>query len=103
MKNPRKVQIDLCGENDTRSVSAMLRGKGDGRAKLYAVYARHARLRNPQLTDLDLTSMYARDARNPYLIGKLRLIVALSSMSYQVIGVGAAYLILRHFFGYAQS
>lgn len=102
MCNPRKSQIiqtDLCAENDPRSVSAMLRGKGDGREKLYAVYARHARLRNPQLTDLDLTEMYARDARNPCLIGKLRLIVAISSMGYQVFGVGAAYLILRHFFG----
>lgn len=99
MKNPRKVQIDAYCENDPRSVAAMLRGKGDGREKLYANYAWQARLLNPQLTDLDLTYLYEEYARNPALIRKLRLIVNLRSIGYQLIGVGSAFLILHHFFG----
>lgn len=99
MKTPKKVQIDMFGKNDPRSVSAMLHGKGDGREKLYQHYARQARLHNPALTDLELTYMYERDAKDPGLVRKLKLIAALRSMGFQVLGVITTYLVLHQFFG----
>lgn len=95
MKNQRKIQIDMFCEDDPRSVAAMLRGKGDGREKLYLIYAFFAKQLDPTLTDLDLTEMYARDSRKPLLIQKLRLTVLLRSVGYQFIGVGATCLTLH--------
>jgi hypothetical protein len=49
-------------ENDPRSVAAMLRGKGDGREKLYERFEKYWRKKNPAGSELCLHEAYAKYA-----------------------------------------
>lgn len=45
--------------NDPRSVGAMLRGRGDGREKLYLQFCEIHRAQNPRVTEDELHQMYS--------------------------------------------
>lgn len=45
--------------NDPRSVGAMLRGRGDGREKLYLQFCEFHRAQNPRVTEDELHQMYS--------------------------------------------
>lgn len=104
MRNDRKVKTDMFCENDPRSVAAMLRGTGDGREKRYARFVRKAFSRDPDLTNEEVARMYEdacdigfEDAVR--LERQLRVRAIIGRAGFHLVGVCAAFLALKYFFG----
>ena len=59
------IMVDFAAK-DTRSVSAMLRGNGDGRELAYQKFIDTEILKEPILSEAELAEIYSRQSRAEY-------------------------------------
>lgn len=65
MGSKNMIMVDFAAK-DSRSVSAMLRGRGDGRDQAYKTFLDEELLKEPILTEAELADIYGRQCRAEY-------------------------------------
>lgn len=59
------IMVDFAGK-DSRSVAAMLRGRGDGRERRFVDFMNAETLKDPVLTEEELVEVYTTQAHAEY-------------------------------------